>query len=122
MVLPANAVRDICRDRLVHQQMLRHESSGTQHQQHQRHAKQPRPGRGEQFFRLAFGHKCDDLADEYRDQNIQQRDNKADRKKPDEQHFCLASEMPIERRQAGRRFNAIRRRGWRQGFLKKPEH
>jgi hypothetical protein len=111
VVLPADAIGDVGRNRLIDQQMLDGERRRTQHQQDDRHAEEPRPGGRQQRFRPAFRHQRHHLANEDRYHHVEQRNDHADRKQANEQRFGLPGEMPIESGQAGWRLCTVRHRG-----------
>ena len=123
VVLPADAVGDVGGDRLVHHQMLGDEGERAQHQQHGGHAGKHRPGLGAaESPASVLGDQRHDLADEHRDGDVEQRDDKADGEQAEEQALRLAGEMPIERHQPGRRHRLLGdRRGLQQAF-EKAEH
>ena len=122
VVLPADAVGEVCGDRLVGEQVLHRHRGGTRHEQDQRHADQHGSMFGEQRSRLCAGHERDDPSDEDRDHRVHDGDDESGDEQGREQRLRLSGKMPIERHQPRRRLRGLGRDSRLQQPFEQREH
>ncbi len=122
VVLPADAVRHVRRDRLVGDQILRRECQRPRDQQHEGHAQEVRPEFRKQLVRRARRDQGHDAAHEHGDGRIEQSHHEAGREQSREQPLRLAGEVPKERDEARRGLRPLGCVGRLQQPFEEPEH
>ena len=122
VVLPADHVGDIGRDRLVGDEILSRDRKRPADQQHRRHAGKDVPLLRDQRLRIAGGDQRHHVAHEHGDGGVEQRDHEARDEQHREQPFGLPGKMPIEADQRRRRLRLARRLCRRQKFFKSLQH
>jgi hypothetical protein len=121
MALPADHLRESGRDDAVAHQAVEQDDQRPTDEDRQRDANEHRPSFSER--RLAVGrlHQRDQLADQHRQQRVEQGDAERGGEHRQEYRLGLANEMPVEREQSGGRATATdllrrRHRARQQGF------
>jgi hypothetical protein len=103
MALPADQAGNGGVDCLLADKVLSEDGQRAGDEQHCGHAQQRRPGFGKEGARGVGAQQTDDMADEDRDQPIQQRDGQPGQEQQHEEQPGLADEVPVEAEQVGGR-------------------